>query len=118
MKKFSWITALLLMTALPTLAAGSYQVTGKSGVMNFVSINPEQVNNEDIYRLAVAEVCAGKRICQVLYWVGDAPSSTPLNDTQANSKIVHWQQNLNTGLRRWLVKCDSSDLFANQRECI
>ena len=105
---------------LPMVAAASngYQITGKSGVMFFVAIEPAQKNNEDTYRIAVGEACAGKTICQVQYWVGNAPSGFPLTDTQVNSKLVQWQQNLNTGLRRWLVNCKASGLFAKERECM
>lgn len=111
---------LLMAIFLPLFAnAGDgYKITGKSGVMYFVAIDSAQQNNEDVYRYAVGEACAGKAICQVQYWVGSAPNSFPINDSQVDSKLVHWQQNLNTGLRRWLVKCNSSNLFASERECM
>ena len=99
-------------------AGNGYKITGQSGIMFFVSIQPAQKNNEDIFRLAVSRACAGKKICQVQFWAGNAPSRFPLTDVQVNSKIVHWQQNLNTGLRRWLVKCNSSNLFAKKRDCM
>jgi len=86
--------------------------------MYFVAIEPAQKNNEDIYRFAVGEACAGKAICQVQYWVGNAPSGFPLTDAQVSSKLVQWQQNLNTGLRRWLVNCKKINLFAKERECM
>lgn len=110
----------LAVICLPMVAsaADGYKITGKSGIMSFVSIDPAQKNNEDTYRFAVSKACAGKKICQVQFWVGNAPSGFPLTDAQVNSKLVHWQQNLNTGLRRWLVKCGSSSLFANERECM
>ena len=111
---------LLMAIFLPLFAnAGDgYKITGKSGVMHFVAIDSAQKNNEDVYRYAVGKACAGKAICQVLYWIGNAPNSFPLNEKQVDSKLVHWQQNLNTGLRRWLVKCDNSNLFVNERECM
>jgi hypothetical protein len=99
-------------------AGDGYNITGKSSVMYFVAIDSAQQNNEDIYRFAVSEACAGKSICQVQYWVDNAPKSFPLSDSQVDSKIVYWQQHLNTGLRRWLVKCNSSKLFVNGRECM
>lgn len=113
--------AVLALSVIPALSvAGSgYRVTGSSGVMHFVSIDAAQKDNEDTYRFAVAEVCAGKAICHVHFWVGAAPKSLPMSDAQVNSKLVNWQQNLNTGLRRWLVKCSTgTKLFAQDRECM
>jgi len=99
-------------------AGDGYKITGQSGVMSFVAVDAAQKDNEDVYRLAVGEACAGKSICQVQFWVGSAPSRFPLTDAQVDSKLVQWQLNLNTGLRRWLVKCGSSKLFAKERECM
>ena len=99
-------------------ASGGYKIVGKSGIMFFVAIEASQENNEDVYRFAVGEACAGKAICQIQYWVGNAPRKFPLTDAQVDSKLVQWQQNLNTGLRRWLVKCSASNLFAKERECM
>lgn len=111
---------LVFFVSLPLFvnAEDGYKITGKSGLMYFVAIDAAAQNNEDIYRYAVGDACAGKAICQVQYWVGGAPSSFPLTDNQVNSKLVHWQQNLNTGLRRWLVKCSASNLFSKERECM
>lgn len=105
---------------LPMIVAAdeSYEVTGHSGGLFFVAIDPLSRNSEDVYRLAVGEACAGRRICQVAFWVGSAPSRLPLTDSEVVEELVRWQLNLNTGLRRWLVKCDSSGLFENQRECM
>lgn len=111
---------LLAVIWLPLVAnAGDgYKVTGQSGVMFFVAVDATQKDNEDIYRLAVGEACAGKAICQVQFWLGSAPKGFPLTDAQVDSKLVQWQLNLNTGLRRWLVKCSSSTLFSKERECM
>ncbi len=111
---------LLAAICLPIVstASSSYVITGQSGIMFFVAVDAAQNDNEDVYRLAVGEACAGKAVCQVHFWVGNAPRKFPLTDTQASSKLVHWQQNLNTGLRRWLVKCSSSNLFSKERECM
>jgi hypothetical protein len=114
-------TALILtVTCLPSVsAAGSgYKITGQSGIMFFVAVDAAQKDNEDIYRRAAGEACSGKSICQVHFWVGSAPSKLPLTDAQVASKLAHWQMNLNTGLRRWLVKCKSSNLLAKERECM
>jgi len=114
------ISFFLMAIFLPLFATASdgYNITGKLGVMYFVAIDSAQKNNEEVYRYAVGEACAGKAICQVQYWVGSAPNSFPLTDSQVDSKLVQWQQNLNTGLRRWLVKCSASNLFASERECM
>ena len=99
-------------------ASDGYKITGKSGIMYFVSVDKKQAANEDVYRLAVGEACAGKSICQVQYWIGSAPKGFPLSDAQVKSKVVQWQQNFNTGLRRWLVNCKSSKLFSKERQCM
>ena len=95
-----------------------YKITGNQGIMYFVAIDTAQKDNEDVYRFAAGKACAGKAICQVQYWIGSAPNGFPLSDAQVESKVAQWQQNLNTGLRGWLVNCDSSDLFASARECM
>lgn len=99
-------------------AGDGYHITGHSGIMYFVAVNKAQKENEDVYRFAVGEACAGKAVCQVQFWVGKAPSRFPLTDAQVDSKLAQWQQNSNTGLRRWLVKCGFSKLFAKERECM
>jgi len=111
-------TFLMAAILLPTAAVASdgYKITGQSGIMFFVVIDTSQKDNEDIYRSAVGEACAGRAICQVQFWIGKAPSRFPLTDAQVESKLVQWQLNLNTGLRRWLVKCSSSNLFAKEKE--
>lgn len=120
MMKRIWICIawLLCILSLPAFGSDGYTITGHSGIMYFVAIDPAEKSNEDVYRYAVGKACAGKAICQVQYWVGDAPSGFPLNDAQIESKRVQWQQNLNTGLRRWLVNCAATDIFARERECM
>jgi len=115
---FGALTAIAICLSFAAHAGEGYEIKGRSGVMVFVAVDSSEAENEDVYRFAVADACAGKPICQVHYWVGNAPSSFPLSDAQVNSKVVHWQQNLNTGLRRWLVNCGTSNLFSNGRECM
>ena len=114
------IVFLLATICLPmvAIAGDGYKIIGQSGNMFFVAVDTDQKDNEDVYRFAVGEACAGKAICQVQFWVGSASSGFPLTDAQVDSNLVQWQQNLNTGLRRWLVKCGSSNLFAKERECM
>lgn len=99
-------------------ASGGFRITGQSGVMHFVAIDSSQKDNEDVYRLAVGSACVRSPVCQVHFWVGSAPSGFPFSEAQVQSKVVSWQQNLNTGLRRWLVNCRASSLFLNERECM
>ena len=107
-----------LLVPVDVSSGDGYKITGRSGVFVFVAIEAARKANEDTYRLAVAEACAGKAICQVQFWIGSAPSRLPLTDAEVESKLVQWQQNLNTGLRRWLVRCKASKLFATERECM
>lgn len=113
--------AIALCSLLPIASSASdgYRVTGQAGIMHFIAVEPAQKDNEDLYRLAVGKACSGKAICQVQFWTGDAPRSLPMSDAQVEAKLVHWQQNLNSGLRRWLVKCNTgTKLFAQERECM
>jgi hypothetical protein len=114
------IAFLLALISMPMAASAGdgYKITGQAGVMFFVAIDTAQKDNEDVYRYAVGEACAGKAICQVQFWVSKAPSGFPLTDAQVESKLVQWKLNLNTGLRKWLVKCKSTNLLANERECM
>ena len=114
------IAILLAVVSIPmaVYAGDGYKITGQSGIMFFVAIDTAEKNNEDVYRFAVGEACAGKGICQVQFWVNKAPSGFPLTDAQVDSKLVQWKLNLNTGLRQWLVRCKSSNLFASERECM
>ncbi|WP_460232795.1 hypothetical protein [Aurantivibrio plasticivorans] len=122
MKIITIISTFLLFNILSfdetAYASSGYEITGRQGVMYFVEINETSKDNEDIFRIAVSEVCAGKSICQVQFWVGEKVSGFPLTDHQINSKLVQWKQNMNTGLRKWLVKCDSTKLFSSERECM
>ncbi len=113
----------LLLTASITLpysatASDGYQITGKQGIIYFVAIDEVQKDNENVFRYAVGKACAGKSVCQVQYWIGNAPRKFPLTDNQVNAKLVQWQQNLNIGLRRWLVKCQETRLFTSERQCM
>ena len=118
-----FLVSLLLILISPITYADwndGYEITGRSGVMYFVAIAEAQKNNEDVYRSAVGEACAGAAICQVQFWINRAPRSFPLTDSDVRLKVVHWRQNLNTGLRRWLVNCSTADayLFRKHRECM
>ena len=116
-----WLKTLVLITLLYSAfsyANEDYIITGQTGIMYFAAINNDQKDNEDVYRMAVGNQCAGKTICQVQFWVGSAPSGFPMTDAQVKSKLVHWQQNLNTGLRRWLVNCKSTEVFKTERACM
>lgn len=120
MERISQICLLAVVLFMPlfALAGEGYTIAGKSGFIHFIEVESAQQTNEDVYRLAVAEACAGKPVCQAQFWINKAPTAFPLTADQADSKVVHWQQNLNTGMRRWLVKCSASQVFSNERECI
>jgi len=68
-------------------------------------------SNTNNYRLAAREICGLKKICQVLFWTKNAPSSLPMTNAQVNSKVAHWQIDRNSRLRRWFWDCD---LFGKQ----
>lgn len=109
---------LAVWCSIVAMAGDGYKITGQSGIMFFVAVDTAQKDNEDVYRDAVGDACSGKEICQVQFWVGSAPRKFPLTDAQVESKLAQWQLNLNTGLRRWLVNCSSSNLFVKERECM
>jgi RNA polymerase subunit RPABC4/transcription elongation factor Spt4 len=95
----------------PTLTvesgADGWRIIGKQGVVTFVAINKSQLKNQDNYRRAADEICAGKSICHVGFWVAgtDIPKSLPMTDAQVSSEVVQWAFNANTGLRRFLWSC-------------
>jgi hypothetical protein len=108
MRLFTVLIAVMI-ALFPRLALGDdgWKLNGKQGIMNFVVIDRSQAKNQDIYRVAIAEICGIKPICQVLFWTTgtDAPKSLPMSDAQVASKVAHWQYNSNTGLRRLLWSC-------------
>lgn len=99
----------LLSAYLPTvaLAGDGWQLLGSQGIMYLVAVDKSEATNQDVYRFAVAHLCAGKSICQVLFWIAgtDAPRSLPMTDAQVASQVAHWQYNGDTGLRRFLWSC-------------
>jgi len=111
------ITLLMLGFVMSANAGDGYTVTGSQGVMHLVQMDSDSASNTDKYHIAAGEICRLDRICQVLFWTANAPSSLPMTDAQANSKVAHWQINMNNGLRRWFWDCD---LFGKQTgdECL
>lgn len=103
--------------ALSVSAADGYTVTGTQGVMHMVQMDAEGVSNTDNYHLAAGEICRLDKICQVLFWTENAPKSFPMTDAQVNSKVAHWQINMNTGLRRWFWDCEFFGLQTGD-ECL
>jgi hypothetical protein len=73
------LTAIAICLSFAAHAGEGYEIKGRSGVMVFVAVDSSEAENEDVYRFAVADACAGKPICQVHYWVGSAPTSFPLS---------------------------------------
>ena len=104
-----FITSIAVITIFSGVASAGagWKLPGKQGVMNLVVIDKSQIKNRDIYRIAIAEICGVKPICQVLFWVAgtNAPKAQPMSDAQVASKVAHWQFNNNTGLRRLLWSC-------------
>ena len=85
-----------------------WQLVHSQGMMNFVHIEPAQWKDEDQYRLAIAEICAGKTICFVTFWKERSlvPTSLPMSDAQAAGQVAQWQFNGNTGHRQLLWSCE------------
>ena len=111
------ITLLIIGFIASASASDGYTITGTQGVMHMVQMDPETASNTDNYHLAAGEICRLDKICQILFWTENAPTSFPMTDAQADSKVAHWQINMNTGLRRWFWDCD---LFGKQAgdECL
>jgi len=101
----------------PVASAQPWKLVHSQGLMNFVYVDKAHSNDQDQYRLAIADVCAGKNICQVMFWNDEAliPKQLPMSDAQDSAKVAHWQYNGNTGLRRLLWSCkivnDPSECF-------
>lgn len=89
-------------------ATESWKLVHSQGMMNFAHIDARHWKDQDQYRLAIAEICSGKRICQVIFWKDEklVPNKLPMTDAQVNAKMAHWQYNGNTGHRRLLWSCE------------
>jgi hypothetical protein len=55
-------------------------IAGKSGFIYSIDVESAQQTNGDIYRLAVAEACAGKPICQAQFWINRDTCSKQSNN--------------------------------------
>ena len=88
-----------------------WRLVHSQGVMHFVHINESHWKDQDQYRLAIAEICAGKNICQVMFWKDPSivPTAMPMSDVQVAAKVAHWQYNGNTGHRQLLWSCEIVD---------
>ena len=93
-----------------------WKLVHSQGVMNFVVIDQAHWKDQDQYRFAIADICKGKNICQVLFWkdAGLVPKKLPMSDVQEAAKVAQWQYNGNTGLRRLLWSCK---IVNNPAEC-
>ena len=101
------LAMILSLAAVPASSAAPWKLVHSQGVMNVVLIEKAHWKDQDQYRLAIASICAGKRICQVMFWKDAAlvPKKLPMSDAQVAAKVAHWQYNGNTGLRRLLWSC-------------
>lgn len=99
--------ALFAVAVLPAQAASWHEV-GKQGSMHFVVIDPESRDDQDVYRSAIAALCAGAQLCQVHFWSSDeiAPRTLPMNDVQAGSQLAIWEYNGHNGYRSLRWRCD------------
>jgi len=97
-------------------AGEPWKLIHSQGVMNFVHIDASSWKDQDQYRLAIGKICAGKQICQVLFWKDEklVPRKLPMTDQQVNAQVAHWQYNGNTGLRRLLWSCE----IVNEAGCL
>jgi len=89
-------------------AAQPWELVYAQGIMHFVHIDEEHWKDQDQYRLAIGEICAGKNMCQVLFWKDKrlVPKKLPMSDAAVKAKVAHWQYNGNTGVRRLLWSCE------------
>lgn len=85
-----------------------WRLVRSQGIMNFVQINESSWRDEDQYRLAIADICAGQTMCQVMFWkdLDMVPVGLPMSAAQEASKVAHWQFNGNTGHRQLLWSCE------------
>jgi hypothetical protein len=107
MKQYAIGLAALLFGITAAAAADGWKVKGSKGLFYIVEIERSQATNQDIYRIAVAELCSIKPICIVLFWVkgGKTPTKLPITDAQVRTQAAQWNRNENTGLRRLLWSC-------------
>ncbi|MBI5438345.1 MAG: hypothetical protein HY936_05275 [Nitrosomonadales bacterium] len=106
MKALSFI---LLCFLLPSTAIASepWRHIRTIGMIQMVVVDKAQYKNQDIYRLAIGKLCAGKNFCYVLFWSDEKliPTKMPMTDAQAKAMVANWTYNGNTGHRQLLWSC-------------
>ena len=114
--KAAFLIVSLSLFVVTASAAEPWKLMHTQGMMHFVLIDQKYWKDQDQYRLAIAQICAGKNICQVMFWKDAAlvPNKLPMSDAQAKAKVAHWQYNGNTGHRQLLWSCD---IVNNPAEC-
>lgn len=82
------------------------------GMMDLVVVDRAQEKNKDVYRQAIASVCAPKikarGFCKVMFWAsaGLVPRSLPMTQAQLSAMRANWTWNANTDHRSLLWSCD------------
>jgi hypothetical protein len=102
------VAAVLLASSIAVEGADEgWKLIGQQGMVHFVVIDKNQINDRQVYHLASAEVCSDRPICQVIFWAADsdAPKSLPMTDQQVSAQVAVWNSNSNIQLKQMLWSC-------------
>jgi len=88
-------------------AKQGWELKGRQKAYRFVLINPEQVNNEQTYRNAIASVCGSDRICTVGFWTDETKMAKklPITPEQDKAEVADWSFNRKTNHAKLLWSC-------------
>ena len=90
-----------------TAAGQGWELKGRQKAYRFVLINPEQVNNEETYRNAIANVCGSDRICTIGFWTDETKMAKklPITPEQDKAQVADWSFNRKTNHAKLLWSC-------------
>lgn len=112
---FAW------MLVLSNTAQAQPEIIGRSGVMRFVYMPPDQMKEANLWK-AVESICNVRvdRICNISFWTDRAltPKKLPLAPAQSDALAAQRFYNLNTGDHGWLWNCKKSRKAIPDAECI
>lgn len=101
---------LVLVLGSGVAQAGDYKEVGRQGLAHMVVVPGANWRNQDVYRIAVADLCGRQSICMVMFWhdATKAARRLPMTDAQVAAKVAQWSYNGNTGHRDWQWSCEIS----------
>lgn len=112
MKKF---ISLLLLSFTLTGCGKSWDIVGESGNIKLIEV-AESINDKAFFRDAIPKICSKDENCQLIFWKkGNAPSSLPLSDTDIQSIMVYYANQVTPKKQNLRWNCE---IFPNTSKSI